>query len=79
MSEDVRPQPEAEEREQSYEPGDPFAFEGPVPSRGRRAFRALRHREYRLVWSTFIVGQFGFWIAFISLQALMSRLTDTNG
>jgi MFS family permease len=32
-----------------------------------------------LVWSTFIVGQFGFWIAFISLQALMSRLTDTNG
>ena len=65
--------------QERYEPGDPFAFEGPVPSRGQRAFRALRHREYRLVWSTFIVGQFGFWIAFISLQALMSRLTDTNG
>jgi predicted MFS family arabinose efflux permease len=26
-----------------------------------------------------MVGQFGFWIAFISLQALMSRLTDANG
>ena len=57
----------------------PASFEGPLPSRGARAFRALRHREFRLVWSTFIVGQFGFWIAFIALQALMSRLTDANG
>ena len=39
----------------------------------------MRHREFRLVWGTFIVGQFGFWIAFIALQALMSRLTDANG
>jgi MFS family permease len=39
----------------------------------------LKHREFRLVWSTFVVGQFGFWIAFIALQALMSRLTDANG
>lgn len=31
------------------------------------------------MWSTFIVGQFGFWIAFIALQALMSRLTDADG
>jgi MFS family permease len=31
------------------------------------------------VWSTFIVGQFGFWIAFIALQATMSRLTDADG
>ncbi len=62
-------------------PGDagPLGFEGAVPSRGRRAFRALRHREFRLVWTTFMVGQFGFWIAFIALQALMSRLTDANG
>ena len=56
-----------------------LGFEGPVPSRGRHAFRALRHREFRVVWGTFSVGQFGFWIAFISLQALMSRLTDANG
>ena len=31
------------------------------------------------MWSTFIVGQFGFWIAFIALQATMSRLTGANG
>jgi MFS family permease len=39
----------------------------------------LKHHEFRLVWSTFIVGQFGFWIAFISLQALMARLTGADG
>lgn len=31
------------------------------------------------MWSTFIVGQFGFWIAFIALQALMARLTHVDG
>jgi MFS family permease len=58
---------------------DPFAFEGPVPSRGARAFRALRHHEFRRVWGTFIVAQFGFWVSFIAMQALMSRLTDADG
>jgi MFS family permease len=58
----------------------PFDFEGgPLPSRGARAFRALKHREFRLFWSTFVVGQLGFWISFIAMQALMSRLTDANG
>ncbi len=32
-----------------------------------------------MVWGTFMVGQLGFWIAFISLQALMSRLTNASG
>lgn len=63
----------------TLEAGELLGFEGPVPSRGRRAFRSFSHREFRLVWSTFMVGQFGFWVAFISLQALMSRLTDANG
>ena len=31
------------------------------------------------MWSTFVVGQLGFWISFVSLQALMSRLTDADG
>lgn len=57
----------------------PSSFEGPLPSRGARAFRALRHHEFRTIWSTFIVGQFGFWIAFIALQATMSELTDADG
>ncbi len=70
--------------QQRHDPGldehAPFDLEGgPIPSRGARAFRALKHREFRLFWSTFIVGQLGFWIAFIAMQALMSRLTDANG
>jgi len=44
-----------------------------------RAFRALRHAEFRVVWGTFVVGQLGFWISFVSFQALMARLTDTDG
>ena len=47
-------------------------------SRGR-AFRALAHREFRLVWGTFVVGQLGFWIAFLAMQALMNDLTDSDG
>lgn len=31
------------------------------------------------MWGTFVVGQFGFWIAFIALQSLMARLTDSDG
>lgn len=56
----------------------PFSFgrfELPRP----RALRALHHREFRLVWSTFLVGQLGFWISFVSLQALMARLTASDG
>lgn len=54
-----------------------YGFE--VPSRGAHMMRAFRHREFRVVWGTFIVGQFGFWIAFVAMQALMSRLTATSG
>jgi MFS family permease len=44
-----------------------------------RAFRALRHQQFRVVWGTFVVGQLGFWVSFVSFQALMSRLTDADG
>lgn len=44
-----------------------------------RAFRAWHHPEFRIVWSTFVVGQLGFWISFITFQALMARLTDSDG
>lgn len=63
----------------SLDEHSPYAPEGPLPSRGARAFRAVRHREFRIVWGTFIVGQFGFWIAFIALQATMSKLTNASG
>lgn len=38
--------------------------------------RALRHREYRLLFSAFIINQIGFWVSHISLQGLMADLTD---
>lgn len=44
-----------------------------------RPFRALVHREFRVVWGTFVVGQLGFWIAFLTLQTLMVDLTDGDG
>ncbi|MCH2171791.1 MFS transporter [Myxococcota bacterium] len=43
-----------------------------------RAFVALRHREYRLLFIAFLVNQIGFWISHISLQGLMVELTDND-
>ncbi len=43
-----------------------------------RAFVALRHREYRLLFAAFVINQIGFWISHISLQGLMVALTDNN-
>lgn len=79
MSEPARPVPDhTDEHALEAPPFEPLE-QGPVLGRGARAFRATRHREFRLVWGTFMVGQLGFWIAFISLQALMSRLTGADG
>lgn len=63
------------------EPPRPLPGQHPVRRRPgrRRAFRSLRHPEFRVVWGTFFIGNLGFWIGFISLQALMSRLTDGDG
>ncbi len=38
-------------------------------------FRALRHRNYRFLFSSFVVNQTGFWLAHISLQGLMVDLS----
>jgi len=43
-----------------------------------RAFVALRHREYRLLFAAFMINQTGFWISHISLQGLMVALTDND-
>ena len=43
-----------------------------------RAFVALRHREYRLLFAAFLINQIGFWISHISLQGLMVALTDND-
>lgn len=43
-----------------------------------RGFRALAHREYRLLFSAFVINQTGFWISHISLQKLMIELSDND-
>jgi len=39
-------------------------------------FAALRHRDYRLLFGSFVINQTGFWLAHISLQALMVDLSQ---
>jgi MFS family permease len=46
-------------------------------SRGR-GFRALAHRPFRLLFSSFLINQTGFWIAYIALQGLMVHLTAND-
>lgn len=46
-------------------------------SRGR-AFRALVHRPFRLLFSSFLISQTGFWISHIALQGLMVQLTGND-
>ena len=46
-------------------------------SRGR-AFRALVHRPYRLLFSAFLINQTGFWISHISLQGQMVVLSQND-
>jgi MFS family permease len=48
-----------------------------VSQRGR-AFRALVHRPFRLLFISFLVSQTGFWISHISLQGLTVELTGND-
>jgi predicted MFS family arabinose efflux permease len=43
-----------------------------------RAFRALVHRPFRLLFVSFLIQQTGFWISHISLQGLMVELTHND-
>lgn len=66
-------------------PADPVALGVPATAapgflgspRGR-AFRALVHRPYRLLFAAFLVNQTGFWLSHISLQGLMSELSHNS-
>lgn len=46
-------------------------------SRGR-AFRALAHRPYRLLFVAFLVNQTGFWISHLGMQGLMVELAHND-
>jgi MFS family permease len=65
-------------------PADPVAM-GVAPiapgflgsSRGR-AFRALVHPSYRLLFAAFLVNQTGFWISHMGMQGLMVELAHND-
>jgi MFS family permease len=42
------------------------------------AFRALAHREYRLLFTAFCISHTGFWLSHISMQALMVELSGND-
>jgi MFS family permease len=49
----------------------------PIPTGGRdQLFKALAHREFRRLFGAYAIGDLGFWIAHISLQFEMNRITD---
>ncbi len=50
----------------------------PVVTAQRQPFRALRRREFRLLFSAYAIGDLGFWISHISLQSEMARVTDNS-
>jgi MFS family permease len=69
----------------ALDPADPVALDvrgaaapGFLASSRGRAFRALAHRPFRLLFIAFLVNQAGFWISHISLQALVVELTDND-
>lgn len=71
--------------EAALNPADPVAMglsadraPGFLGSSRGRAFRALAHEPFRLLFIAFLVNQTGFWISHISLQALMVELTNND-
>jgi MFS family permease len=71
--------------EAALNPADPVAMGVPADhtpgflrsARGR-AFRALAHEPFRLLFVAFLINQTGFWISHISIQALMVELTNND-
>lgn len=61
------------------------ALPGPAPGElvlepGQRthAFRALHHREFALLFAASSIGDIGYWISFVALQAYMADITDKS-
>src|SRR5262245_18124103 len=65
-------------------PADPVAMgvspiaPGFLASSRGRAFRALTHHPYRLLFAAFLVNQTGFWISHIGVQGLMVQLSHNE-
>lgn len=41
-------------------------------------FRAWRHRDFRFLWSTAILGQLGYWFSSITFQWIIAHRTDND-
>jgi len=61
------------------------ALPGPAPGElvaepGERThpFRALHHRQFALLFAASTIGDIGYWISFVALQAYMADLTDKS-
>lgn len=50
----------------------------PEPGTRVHAFRALRHRQFTLLFSASSIGDVGYWISFIAIQAEMADITDKS-
>jgi len=71
-----------------YEPALPeleHALPGPAPGEfvpepgtPTHAFRALGFRQFRLLFAASSIGDVGYWISFIALQAEMADITDKS-
>ena len=66
--------------EAALDPSDSVAMGVPtwVASGRGRVFRALAHREYRLLFLAFLINQLGFWISHLSLQGLTIAKSDND-
>ena len=66
--------------EAALDPADSVAMGVPpwVASGRGRVFRALVHREYRLLFLAFLINQLGFWISHLSLQGLTIATSDND-
>jgi MFS family permease len=71
-----------------FEPALPeleHALPGPAPGEfvaepgaAKHAFRALGFRQFRLLFAASSIGDVGYWISFIALQAEMADITDKS-
>jgi MFS family permease len=51
---------------------------GPEPGARTHAFRALHHRPFALLFTASTIGDIGYWVSFVALQAYMADLTDKS-
>ena len=76
MTDQLAPVPPLAEDEAGL-PG-PAIGEPPVALDRHKPFRSLRHREFRLLFTAYAIGDLGFWISHISLQSEMARVSDNS-